>query len=344
MSLIATAAKPRSVLIATDFSEVSEKPLRHALAIARFYGSRFCLAHVVSSLGLTLAGPSAIAACEEAVSREVADLKDWLIRTGALSGVRHKFIVRQGEVWPELREIIRQENIDLIVAGSHGRHGLRKLFCGSVAQQMFRQADCPVLIFGPRSYEHPWVGSSCSDRTFLFATDFGQASLQELPHALATANQFGAKLAFLSIIPAIPQSARRGWNTADDLTRFREHARVSTLHRLEELVNDAVPDVRPEFHAEFASTEPISETILKTAERLRADLIVMGLHHSAYTGLISHFDWDTAYDVVCDASGPVLTVNYPSANAGIPANAIEAAKSLLSEADRVRIHGLGVKW
>ena len=92
MSLIAAALKPRSILIATDFSEASEKALRYSLALARFYESKFCLAHVVSSLGLTMAGPGAIAACEEAVSREAADLEDSLIQTGDLTGIQHKFI------------------------------------------------------------------------------------------------------------------------------------------------------------------------------------------------------------------------------------------------------------
>src|SRR5271165_4672524 len=84
MSLIAAALKPQSILIATDFSDASEKALRYSLALARFYESKFCLAHVVSSLCLTMAGPGAIAACEEAVSREAASLEDSLIQAGAL--------------------------------------------------------------------------------------------------------------------------------------------------------------------------------------------------------------------------------------------------------------------
>ena len=160
MSHIAAALQPRSVLIATDFSAASEKALRHSLALARFYGSRFCLAHVVSSLGLTMAGPGAIAACEEAALREAAQLEASLIRTGALTGIQHKFIVRQGELWPELREIIREESTDLVVVGTHGRHGIAKLFFGSIAEQIFRQADCPVLTFGPYSHERPWFNTS----------------------------------------------------------------------------------------------------------------------------------------------------------------------------------------
>ncbi len=85
----------------------------------------------------------------EATSREAADLEDSLIQAGALTGIQHKFIVRQGELWPELQEIIRQESADLLVVGTHGRHGIAKLFFGSIAEQIFRQAYCPVLTFGP---------------------------------------------------------------------------------------------------------------------------------------------------------------------------------------------------
>src|ERR1700751_6200083 len=124
MSHITAALNPRSVLMATDFSEASEKALRHSLAIARVYGSRFCLAHVISSVGLTLAGPDAIAACEGAVLRESAALRECLVRTEALAGIQYRFVVRRGELWPELREIIRQESADLLVVGTHGRHGI----------------------------------------------------------------------------------------------------------------------------------------------------------------------------------------------------------------------------
>ena len=341
MSLIATALKPRSILVATDFSEASEKALRYSLALARFYESKFCLAHVVSSLGLTMAGPGAIAACEEAVSREAADLEDSLIQSGALTGIQHKFIVRQGELWPELREIIRQERTDLLVVGTHGRQGLGKLFFGSVAEQIFRQAECPVLTFGPHSQEYPWVGTTSRDRTFLFATDFGQASLHGLPQAIAVANHFGAKLAFLNIIPAVPP--RHSSLHAGDLRNLRDGACITALQRAE-LARDANLDGTPERHVALKSKKPVSECILETAERLRADLIIMGLHYSAHTGVLSHLNWTTAYDVVCHAGTPVLTVNYPSRNRDIRPRPTQITVPSLSQADLIRIRGFGVKW
>jgi nucleotide-binding universal stress UspA family protein len=337
MSLITAALKPRSILFATDFSECSQKALDYSLALARFYESKFCLAHVVSSLGLTMAGPGAIAACEEAVSREAAELEDSLIQTGALTGIQHKFIVRHGELWPELREIIRQESADLLVIGTHGRHGMAKLFFGSIAEQIFRQTDCPVLTFGPHSDCRPWFATSSRQRTFLFATDFGPASLHGLPQAIAAANQFGAKLAFLSIIPAAPSS------TDEALPDGQGDARMRTLQRLAELVDDAGLDTRPELYAEFKSAEPASEKILETADKLRADLIIMGLHDSAHTGIISHLDLATTYDVVCRAGSPVLTVNCSSRHDLRP-RPTKVTTSPLSRTDVIRSRRFGAKW
>jgi nucleotide-binding universal stress UspA family protein len=334
----ATALKPRSLLIATDFSEASEQALRHSLSLARFYGSRFCLAHVVSSLGLTIAGPGAIAACEEAVSREAAELEDSLVRTGVLTGVQHKFVVRHGELWPELQEIIRQEGIDLLVVGTHGRRGMGKLFFGSVAEEIFRQAGCPVIIFGPGSQEHPGIGSPSTRRTFLFATDFGQASLHGLPQAVAVANHFGAKLAFLDIICAVPPPQ------SDLHSGSRQKAWHTALQRMTELAGCADLDAAPECLVESESRRPVGESILQAADTLGADLIIMGLHDSACRGGISHINSSTAYDVACLAGTPVMTVNYPSGNVDIRPRHTEIAASTLSRADSIRVRGLGVKW
>jgi len=335
MSLIAAALEPRSILIATDFSEASDKALGYSLALARFYESKFCLAHVVSSLGLTMAGPAAIAACEEAVSREAADLEDSLIRTGALTGIQHKFIVRQGELWPELREIVRQESADLLVVGTHGRHSIAKLFFGSIAQQIFRQADCPVLTLGPNTDGRPWFETPSTRPTFLFATDFGPASLHGLAQAIAAANQFGAKLAFFSIVPAIP-------SCTDEHPR-KEDSRLRTLERLSRLADNAGLDLRPELYVEFESERPVSEKILETADKVRADLIIMGLHDSVHTGIISHMDLATTYDVVCQADSPVLTVHC-SSGYDLRARPTTVTASPLSETGVIRSHRFGAKW
>jgi nucleotide-binding universal stress UspA family protein len=146
-------------------------------------------------------------------------------------------------------------------------------------------------------------------RPFLFATDFGQASMQALPFAISSANHFGTKLILLHIIPEVlvPEGSR--WYTAGDIIKMREDARMTSLRQLEELTpsyQDLV--VEPERIVEFQSSSSVSETILQTAENLKVDAIIMGLNRSAHIGTASHMPWATAYEVVCRASCPVLTV------------------------------------
>jgi len=310
MSVVATAVDPqlKSILIATDFSQASEKPLCHALAIARCYGAKVYLAHVVSSLGFTLAGPAAIAAAEEAVCRDAAHLEDDLGRSGALSGLQHQVVIRQGEVWPELEAIVRQEDIDAIIIGTHGRHGMGRLLLGSVAEMIFRQADCPVLTVGPGAYAQPRIEIPRANRTFLLATDFGDASIHALPYAISFANQFEANLVLLSVIPQLPMPDDLHWCTARGLTEMQKNARLSRLQQLEELTRNTALKVRPEFRVEFESASSVSEKIVKAATKLKVDLVMMGLHRSRHIETASHLPRTTAYEVVCRAGCPVLTV------------------------------------
>ncbi|MGA8149808.1 MAG: universal stress protein [Terriglobales bacterium] len=120
MSLVAATGDIllKSVLVATDFSEASHKAFRHALAIARHYGAKLYAVHVVASLGFTLVGPDAVAAAAEAVCRDACQLEQDLIQRGALAGLSHEVIVRQGNVWEELEKVILEERIDLVVLGT----------------------------------------------------------------------------------------------------------------------------------------------------------------------------------------------------------------------------------
>lgn len=290
MSVIASEADIRlkSVLVATDFSETSEKALQHALAIVRHYEAKVCIAHVVSALGFTRN------AATEAAWRDTHELGTRLQETGALATLPHKFFVGQGAVWEVLNQIIRDEKVDLIVSGTHGRRGLRKLILGSVAEQIFRYADCMVFTVGPKSRKSSRIDDTLPNWTFLFPTDFSEASQHALPYAFSYANQFGAKLVLLYVVP----TARNP----------KSLVYLASLQRLEELTLNSTLNVKPEFVVEFCSAGPISERILETAEHLKVDLIIMGLRRSKYVEAASHVPWATAYEIVCDAGCPVVTV------------------------------------
>ena len=296
----------KSVLVATDFSEASHKAFRHALAIARHYGAKLYAAHVVSSLGFTLVGPDAVAAASDAVSRDARQMEEDLVKTGALDGLSHEVIVRQGNVWGELQTIIAKERVDLVVLGTHARRGLGKLLLGSVAEHIFRNAGCLVLTVGPGSLQDSPVGSTRPIRPFLFATDFSGPSLSALPYAISAANHFGTKLVLLHVVVNIPIPGNNLLPTAGDVMQIEERVRVANLQRLEELTSHQPKlAIKADFRVEFGSP---SEKILETARSLNADAIILGLHHKKYTDAASHMPWATAYEVVCGACCAVLTV------------------------------------
>jgi nucleotide-binding universal stress UspA family protein len=308
MSLV-TATKDihlKSVLIATDFSEASEKAFRHALAIARRYGAKFYLAHVVSPPASTLVGSDAVVTATDAARTDASQWEDQLVQSEALAGLHHEIVVRQGNVWEELEKVVRQEQVELVVIGTHARRGLRKLLLGSVAEQIFRHSECLVLTVGPGSLQEAPVENPGIVWPFLFATDFGEASLHALPYAISFADQFGAKLVLLHVLPAVPMPEGLNLPISGDVMQMRENARIASLRRLEELVSPKTElAVKPEFVVEFGSP---SEKILQTAETLVVDAIIMGLHRSTHISTASHMPWDTAYKVVCGAGCPVLTV------------------------------------
>ena len=301
----ATSLDLKSVLIATDFSSASEKALSHALSIAQHYSAKLYLMHVVSSLGLTMAGPEAIAQATNAALRDATLIERELVSSGALCHIHHRVIVRQGEVWPELQLVIRDSGIDLLVIGTHARTGLKRLVLGSVAEQIFRNARCRVLTVGPYSPPDVALQPEGTARPLLFATDFSEDSLAALPHATSLANQRGAKLVLFHAVSPIPQVKPNRWYRPDDMPKMQTVAASTAHKRLQQLVADAPLVIEPECVTEIS--EP-AEGILNVARVLQAEVIIMGLKPRTFTNTLSHLPWSTAYDVVCRAVCPVLTV------------------------------------
>ena len=295
----------KSILVATDFSSASQKALRHALSIARHYGARLCIMHVVSSLGLTMNGPEAVAAATTAAQRDAMLAERKLIESGELRDLRHQVIVRSGDVWDELQSEIKQQAIDLVVVGTHARTGLKRLVLGSVAEKIFRNACCRVLTVGPGSPTDAHLKPDGMERSLLFATDFSDSSVRALPHAISLANQRGSNLVLLHILSPVPDIEGHRWYTAADVVKMRGAAEADARKRLEQLIANVPLAMEPQFVVNFGDP---AEGILRVASELRTEVLVMGLRCREHVATVSHLPWSTAYDVVCNAACPVLTV------------------------------------
>jgi nucleotide-binding universal stress UspA family protein len=308
MSLVDSALDPRlkSVLMATDLSPASVKPLHHALDVARHYRAKLCVAHVVSSVPYLMAGPEALELGCDAASQAMLQLQRDLLNDGSLKGLDHEFIIRRGRVWEEMRAAIFEKQIDLVVVGTHGRRGLEKVLLGSVAEEVFRDAHCPVLTVGPHSYREGRLDMTGEIQTYLFATDFSEVSLRALPLAASLANQTKARLTLLHVVPEAPAPQISSWYTSSEIMSLRENTRMTCVRRLQQLVPcDEEAPIDAEFVVQFGIP---SEKILQVALDRGANLIILGLRRASLAGTISHMPRTTTYEIVCGAGCPVLTV------------------------------------
>jgi nucleotide-binding universal stress UspA family protein len=279
-----------NILLTTDFSEASRAAVPYASALARLYGAKVFLAHVVSpdphlSVPLDRLPHEADPVWQEAW-RNTADF----LQHTPLEKVTHEEILERGELWDVISSIIADHEIDLLVLGTRGRQGLRKLVLGSEAEKIYRQAPCPVLTVGPNA---GISGRPHKPRQILFPTDISESSLRALPYALSLAEENEATLTLLHFVPLVP------WQEQGPVAE-------SAQRRLEALVpEEAKLWCEPKYVARFEF--PV-EGVLRVAEEEDADLIVMGVRQTVGTTLTSHLPWTIASEIVSEAPCPVLTV------------------------------------
>ena len=139
------------IFVAYDFSEPAGEAVRYGEALADLYGADLSLVHVVQELMVPMeyevevpdVGRAAVKERAESALQEVSDRE-------------HRVLVRTGNPGRRIVELAEDHDADLLVIATHGRTGLRRVLLGSVAEQVIRQAPCPVFTvkaFGPRGEE-----------------------------------------------------------------------------------------------------------------------------------------------------------------------------------------------
>jgi len=293
----------KNILLATDFSDVSKKAVPYAAAIAGKYGSRIYLVHVIPTPPRTAIPVEPLPAQldRDRLNAEL-EMKTFL-RGDSLHQIPHETRVEQGPIGEALSELIEQDEIDLLVLGTRGRGGFNKILLGSVAEELFRLACCPVLTVGPAVPAHP----PKEFHRILFATDFGPASLHALPYAISLANESNARLTLLhAVSPAPVLDVGPFWYNSADVIGQQKTAKARSIERLRQLIP---PDTNLRFDPEFVVAFDFApDSIVNIAADCKADLIVMGVNQTAWVRASAHMPWATAHEVVCHAKCPVLTV------------------------------------
>lgn len=150
----AKTSRYRRILWPTDFSPLAKAAIPHALGVAAPRGAELIVLHVLSRVAVCVP-PAASGSIMERLDRETRAAAQDQLRQAAekvqarARGIRIRNLLVYGSPFLQIPRVAKRLKCDLIVLATHGRTGLRHVLMGSVAENIVRQAACPVLTVRP---------------------------------------------------------------------------------------------------------------------------------------------------------------------------------------------------
>jgi len=278
----------RKIAVPTDFSPAATAAMVYALGLAKNDRSKVTAVHAIDPFDYRF-GPNDLRQIKRdaAWTQAQESMSTWLNA--------HKFsncapVVIEGEAGPAIAQFIDDEAIDLTILGTSGRRRVARLLLGSVAEEIFRQANCLVLVLGPKMRARQQ-----QLRRLVFATDVEPHSLAVLSSLSKLVQKFDSTV---SVIRAVHT----------DIKSRTERARIR-METTSKIKATATPNLRKKIKTIRVSFGPPVEVITKFARASKADAIVMGIRSGGELDRAStHIPWAIAHRVIADATCPVLTI------------------------------------
>ncbi len=191
--ILTTTNKPlkmmKNILVPTDFSDVAKNALSFAIKIARPLKGKITLLHTVppvlvaNDMGSFMYPDN----FDEKIGVELNKKMDELIEVSDIQHVVAEKKIIKGLLKDSISDIIENEKIDLVVAGTKGAKGLESFFFGTNAVDIFESVKCPVLIVPEKAHYH-------SIKKILYATDFQYGDVHEIKKLCEIAKPFNAQI------------------------------------------------------------------------------------------------------------------------------------------------------
>jgi len=279
----------RNILFATDFEVSAGRALPFAVALADRYQAKLYASHVIPQEAYAFASPESI----DRILREAEDFAGYtlneIVKSIRCRGLFCDVLLGEGNVAEVLEGWVQTYSADLVVVGTISRAGWGKIVLGSVAEEVIREATCPVLTVGP----HVTTLASAGVHSVVCATDFSLVSQRALEFAMSLACEYEAHLTLVHVVEgSLKDSPHIAMQLAENRLREMIPLEPELLYRPEVVVE----------------TGAVAECILNVVADLSADFIVMGVRGAgAFAQTASRFG-SIAHRVVALAPCPVVTV------------------------------------
>jgi nucleotide-binding universal stress UspA family protein len=284
----------RSILFPTDFSECAEHAFQQAAYLADQYGAALHVLHVRETRKPDLV-PRIQLSEEEILEQLQGSIQDAPLLRDEPHVRLIRSEVRRVSASVGILEYADEHRIDLIVMGTHGRHGVSRLLVGSVAEEVVRLATCPVL-----TVRHDQCEPRNVIQNILVPIDFSERSEQALWFAADLARSYRAELALLHVVEEVALPGVYGLDPVPVHTPDVIERAQSSLDALIQQLPEAVPATANVLPGHAA------RDILDYAGRKDVDLIVIATH--GRTGIEHLLLGSVAEKVVRLAPCPVCTM------------------------------------
>lgn len=252
----------KKIMLATDFSERSDRALRRAVLLAHQTGAGIDLVHVVDD-----------DRHRRIVDHEVSDaralLKDLSYSLRVVNGIPCRTHVLLADPFAGIVKAVEKNNPDLLVLGPHRRQLLRDVFIGTTAERTIRSVPCPVLMAnGPPIHQYAHI---------MLTTDLSDNARRALRHFQTLKMAEDIRLSILHVFDAMELRLAMSERMPDDeLDTYLDTHRAETRRKLSEFIA-AVGGRRADPIVQFEERTVAAE-ILRTAEDLKSDLVVLATH------------------------------------------------------------------
>lgn len=265
------------ILVAVDFSPVSEGALHQAIALGKALGASVTAAHVLTDLRGALEAMPAEARWKlvagdidefEAALRHDSDAKLKELATKHAGELKLATTTLVGKAYAELIREVMRHRFDLLLAGTQGMSMVKKLLVGSIAEKLVQCCPAPVWIVPP--------GDVRPLRKILAPVDFSTVSGKALHCAGVLAQQFGASLHVLHVLDDsdLLEMAPVADQPDKQIGAYRKELKKSSAQHLHDFVASHLPEgVQAEFLLAHGSPWQLIDS---NAKRLDADLITLG--------------------------------------------------------------------
>jgi len=264
----------KKIICSTDFSDLSNHAVNYGIALAKEFGIKLYLCHVIDLSSATMYGEATFAF--EAQNRHMeeyahAQLKQLI----GENDIDWEPLVTAGRAADEIARMSEENDADMVITATRGRSGLKRLVLGSVTEQLMRILPCPLLtVKSPGQEPSASVEQEVSFKRILIGCDFSPDSALAYEYGLSLAQEFQSELHLAHVIaPPIYK----------DMPKPHIEARDKLRHDLREQLNERLNKLIPEEAFNWCTPKTTllagnpHEELAKYALLHGIDLIVLGV-------------------------------------------------------------------